>query len=468
MLHSATGWWIEEAGAPSPEPVLDGWADADIVVIGGGYLGMWTAWQLIERDPGLSVLLLEAGRCGYGPSGRNGGFVNGYWPHAPAVAERFGAERAVALAREADASIRAIGDFCKGQKVDAWYRAVPQVEIATARAQERSWSDETSGLATLGHGKEYAELTRAQVQGICRSPLFRGAAIQRTAATVQPARLAFGLRAALLRRGVRIHEGTEVIGAEQRAGGVLVRARGAQDGERGYVRARAAVLAAGWRTLRWPGFGRELSAASSHIVLTEPVPDVLEQIGWTGGEALADCRTMLHYFRTTDDGRIAFGWGGGRMALGSRLDPRLEVDPTVIERAAGALRRFFPQLEGRAITHAWGGPIDVAPARLPIYRSRGPLHAGWGFSGHGVGPSHLGGRILSGLALGIRDEITTLPLVEPPLKAFPPEPARWIGGSLIRSALIRKDALDERDQPVDALTRGIARLPKLLGMNLPR
>ncbi len=469
LLHSATGWWIDEAGAPEPLPALRGFADADFVVIGGGYLGMWSAWHLLEREPGADVALLEAGRCGHGPSGRNGGFVNGYWDHVPELAGSCGAARATALAREADVSIRAIGDFCERQKIDAWYRAVPQIDISTARAQDGSWREAVDGLRALGHGEEYAELTPAQVQRVCRSPLFRGAAIQRTAATVQPARLAFGLRAALLRRGVRIHESTEVASVEQKgAKGVLVRTRSTDGGERGYVHAGAAVLAAGWRTLRWPGFGRELSAASSHIALTEPVPDVLEELGWTGGEALEDCRTMLHYFRTTNDGRIAFGWGGGRMAYDARPDARLELDIDVVDRAAAALRRFFPQLADRAITHAWGGPIDVAPARLPVYRSRGALHAGWGFSGHGVGPSHLGGRILSGLALGVRDELTTLPLVEPPFKAFPPEPARWLGGSLIRSALIRKDALDERGEPVGALTRGIARLPRLLGMNLPR
>ena len=136
--------------------------------------------------------------------------------------------------------------------------------------------------------------------------------------------------------------------------------------------------------------------------------------------------------------------------------------------AADALRRFFPGLAGREITHAWGGPIDVAPGSLPIYRSRGDLHAGWGFTGHGVGPSHLGGRILSGLALGVRDEVTTLPLVAPPVKHFPPEPARWLGGSLIREALIRKDDAEERGERAGAVTRCVAQLPKLLGMNLPR
>jgi glycine/D-amino acid oxidase-like deaminating enzyme len=223
-----------------------------------------------------------------------------------------------------------------------------------------------------------------------------------------------------------------------------------------------------WRTLGWAAFRRELSAASSHMVLTEPVPDLLADVGWTGGEPLCDCRRMLHYFRTTKDGRIAFGWGGGRMARGASHGAHLDVDAEVVATAEATLRRFFPGLAGRQVTHAWGGPIDVAPNRLPIYRSRGDLHAGWGFTGHGVGPSHLGGRILSGLALGARDEVTTLPLVGPPVKHFPPEPARWLGGSLIRGAMIRKDAADERGEDVGAVTAAVTKLPKVLGMNLPR
>jgi len=464
VLHTATGWWIEEAGAPEPAPPADGRIEADVVVIGGGYLGMWTAWHLLEREPTTRVALLERERCGFGPSGRNGGFVNGYWVHAPAVAERFGAAAAVRLASEADLSIRAIGEFCRARKIDAWFHPTRQIEISTAAAQDGAWREEVDGLRRLGHGEEMTELTPPQIQEVCRSPAFRAGASQRTAATVQPARLAFGLRAALLARGVAVHERSPVTAIEQRgAGGVAVSTAGGAE-----VTARAAVLAVNWSTLEWPSFARELSAASSHMVLTEPVPDVIAEAGWGGGEALCDCRRMLHYFRTTSDGRIAFGWGGGRVNHGARHDPRLEIDVEVVELAAATLRRFFPALAGREITHAWGGPIDVAPNRLPIYRSRGDLHAGWGFTGHGVGPSHLGGRILSGLALGVRDEVTTLPLVAPPLKHFPPEPARWIGGSLIRDALIRKDAADERGERVDPVTRGLAKLPALLGMNLPR
>ena len=462
MKHSAEGWWIEEAGAPAPCPPLDGPIDADVVIVGAGYLGMWTAWNLLARDNDLKIVILESGLAGHGPSGRNGGFVNGYWEYVPSLAEKFGAERSIRLAELADQSIVAIGDFCKSEKVDAWYRAVAHVEIATSPNQDGDWQEAMWGLNRLGIDDEVVELTADQVAQICYSPEFRGAAFKPFGATVQPARLAFGLRAALLARGVKLFEQSAVTEIDQHGDSVTVRT------DRGRVHADSAVLAVNWRTLRWPTFARELSVASSHIVLTEPVPDVLEEIGWVGGEALSDCRRMLHYFRTTNDGRIAFGWGGGRVAKGAKHDPRIDVDPEVIEQTAATLRRFFPQLEGRAITHAWGGPIDVAPNSLPIYRSSGSVHAGWGFTGHGVGPSHLGGRILSGLALGIEDEVTTCPLVEPKVKYFPPEPARSIGGNLIRAAMIRSDDADWRGEKPDPVTAAITKLPKLIGMKLPR
>ncbi len=462
MRHTATGWWIEEAGAPPACPPLTGAQEADVVVVGGGFLGMWTAWHLLARDPDCRVALLESWRCGFGPSGRNGGFVNGYWEHVPPLAGRVGADAAIGLAHAADASIRGIGAFCEEHGIDAWYRPAQQVEISTAPAQDGTWDHDVAELRRLGHGEDYADVSAEQVQAICRSPVFRAGVSMRTAATVQPARLAFGLRGVLLDRGVRIFEDSPVTAIDEAGAGVVARTAA------GSVSARSAVLAVNSRTREWTAFRDELSVASSHMVVTEPVPDVLAEIGWTGGELLCDRRRMLHYFRTTNDGRIAFGWGGGRLAWGAGHQRRLDVDPGVTRLTIDALHRFFPAVRGREIVHAWGGPIDVAPRRLPIYRTAGRVHAGWGFTGHGVGPSHLGGRILSGLALGVRDEATALPLVEPARKRFPPEPFRWAGGSLIRSALLRKDLRDERGAWVDPVTTAVTKLPKLLGMNLPR
>ena len=145
-----------------------------------------------------------------------------------------------------------------------------------------------------------------------------------------------------------------------------------------------------------------LTVSSSHIVLTEPVPDVIERLGWTGGEAITDGRALLHYFRTTQDGRILLGWGGGRMEVGARTHGRAEVDAEVVEQTRRGLLRIFPMLEGRRIEHAWGGPIDVSPTHLPaiVTLQGGRAWAAFGYTGNGVGPSHLAGRSLAALALG--------------------------------------------------------------------
>jgi glycine/D-amino acid oxidase-like deaminating enzyme len=331
--------------------------------------------------------------------------------------------------------------------------------VATTPAQDGAWEPVVRACAEVGLGGEARELSRDEVRSRCGSPLFRGGALYETAATVQPARLALGLRARLLELGVKIHERSRVTSL---AADAVAETAG------GRVRARAAVLAANSATAGWPSFGSALAVASSHIVLTEPVPDVLEELGWTGGEAIADCRTLLHYLRTTRDGRIAFGWGGGRMGFGGRTARRLEVDPDVADRARRSLVRFFPQLRGREVTHAWGGPIDVSPTHLPVFGSRGRVHHGFGFTGNGVGPSELGGRILARLALDRRDEVTRLALIEPVLKRFPPEPFRYAGGTVIRRALVRKDGLEDEGRRPDPLTALVASLPRRLGLHLPR
>jgi glycine/D-amino acid oxidase-like deaminating enzyme len=458
MLHTRHGWWLEEAGEVIPTRPLEGNASADVVVVGGGYLGMWTAWLLRQLEPDADVLLLEAAVCGHGPSGRNGGFCETLWGDAEALREQSGDTAALAVCRASEDAVRGIGAWCEANDVDAWFREAPMLRVATTESQLGSWDATVAAAAALGAPEEVVSVSADDVRARCASPLFLGGALYRLNATVQPARLALGLRSKLLERGVRIHERT----AATKLGddGVSTRA--------GRVRAGATVLAVNSATAGFPGYRLALAVASSHIVLTEPVPDVLEELGWTGGEAVVDSRTLVHYLRTTRDDRIVFGWGGGAMGIGGRAADRLELDRSVVEETREALVRFFPQTRGREITHAWGGPIDVSPTHLPIFGSRGRVHHGYGFTGNGVGPSYLGGEILARLALDRRDERTRLALVDPPRKLFPPEPFRYAGGTLIRRALIAKDAAEDAGHEPNAAARAVASLPRRLGLRLPR
>ena len=458
MRHTRHGWWLEEAGTVVPARPLDGDSTADVAIVGGGYLGLWSAWHLRELEPELDVVVLEAELCGHGPSGRNGGFCETLWGDAATLRERAGDEAALEVCRASEEAVHGIGAWCEANRVDAWFRLAPMLRVATTESQLGSWEPSVRAARELGAPEEVVELGAAEVRARCDSPLFLGGALQRLNATVHPARLALGLRQKLLERGVRIHERTEVTAL--RDDGVETRG--------GRLRAGAIVLAANAWTAGFRGYGRALAVASSHIVLTEPVPEAIAELGWTGGEAIVDARTLVHYTRTTNDGRIVFGWGGGSMGRGGEVSPRLEVDADAVASAGESLTRFFPGVAGRRLTHAWGGPIDVSPSHLPIFGSRGNVHHGFGFTGNGVGPSYLGGEILARLALDRRDERTRLALVDPPGKAFPPEPLRYLGGSLIGRALVAKDAKEDAGERPRALTRLVASLPRRLGLHLPR
>jgi glycine/D-amino acid oxidase-like deaminating enzyme len=458
VRHTRYGWWLEEAGPITATAPLAGDTTADVVVVGGGYLGLWTAWQLKALEPGVDVVVLEAGLAGHGPSGRNGGFVSTLWDDLPILRDRVGADAALDVARASERGVHGIGDWCEQEGVDAWYRAAPTLVVATTEAQLGSSDDAIAACSALGASDEVRPISADDLRARCDAG-FLGGAIQRTSATVQPARLALGLRAKVLEAGVRLHERTPVRRLSAEA---VVTTPG------GAVRAASAVLAVNSATVGFPGFRLAHAVASSHMVVTEAVPDVIEELGWTGGEPIADGRTLLHYLRTTRDGRIAFGWGGGRMGFGGRRLSCLEVDLDAARTARGDLLRFFPQLRGRRITHAWGGPIDVSPTHLPIFGSRGRVHHGYGFTGNGVGPSYLGGEILARLALDRRDELTRLALVDPDRRLMPPEPFRWAGGSVIRSALIRSDRAHDEGRRPSSLTRLVAGMPRRLGLRLPR
>jgi glycine/D-amino acid oxidase-like deaminating enzyme len=462
MQRSAHGFWLADAGPVTAGPPLDGSVSADVLVIGGGYLGMWTAWHLVRA--GADVVLLDKDVCGHGPSGRNGGFVETLWHRLGELRALFGAGPALDLARAAATALDGIAAFCDAESVDAHLVRAPRLDVAAAPGQEGTWADEVQACRALGAADELTEVDAAGARAVCDSPVFRSGVLWRSAATVHPARLALGLRERLLDRGVRIFEHTAVTRLDDAPGGVRARTDTGVE-----VTARSAVLAINQAAAGVAPLRRALSVASSHVVATEPVPEVLEQLGWTGGEGIADCRTMLHYFRTTRDGRIVFGWGGGRMGMDARRRPALDVDPPVQDAAARDLVLLLPALRGRRIEHAWGGPIDVSPVHLPWFGTLESTHYGFGFTGNGVGPAELGGRILAALARDERSDLTRLPIVGGlPPKRFPPEPLRFAGGSLIRAALVRRDDAEAAGRRPDPLTAAIASLPRLLGLNLPR
>ncbi len=455
---------MEEALASDPgescPPLLTD-TTADVVVLGGGYTGLWTAFFLKERDPGIDVVVLERDICGGGPSGRNGGFVNGLWDELPTLAGLHGDEAALAICRAADRSIGEIGEWCEAHGVDAWYSRAGDLGIATSPAQDGAWRENAQTARRLGADQEYVELSPDEVAERFRSPVARGGVFMPGAAHVQPARLSRGLRRVVLERGVRIFEGTPVL---RFRGGMRAEA----ETPRGRVRATSAVLGLGAYAAALPRFRRAILPRASSIVLTAPAPEKLEEIGWTGGEGVYDYRSTLHYLRTTPDGRIAFGGAGARTSLGTGLGPRMDFDETAAIRLVRDLHRWFPSFRDVPVECAWGGPIDVTGLHLPFLGTlpAGNVHYALGFTGGGVGPCHLAGRILSGLALKADDEFTRLPLVGAEPKRFPPEPLRSPGALLVTRAIMQYDDAQDAGRRAHPIVGFLARLSRRLGYNL--
>ncbi len=236
----------------------------------------------------------------------------------------------------------------------------------------------------------------------------------------------------------------------------------------GTLRARTVVLAVNAAATAWrPAAGR-LTNFGSYIVLTEPVPDLLEELGWTGGEAMTDARMFLHYFRTTKDGRVLMGSGSGPIGLAGRLDGRFTHDAATAARAEAGLRHLLPALAAARVTHAWGGPIDVSADRIPFVDTvpGARIHYAAGFSGNGVGPSWLAAQALASLATGRDDEWTRLPLVGRRMRRLPPEPLKRLGGAAVRSAVLTLEQADETGRRAPLAARAVATLPRLLGLRI--
>ena len=306
----------------------------------------------------------------------------------------------------------------------------------------------------------------ARVQAVCASPAFRDGLWMPSAASIQPARLARGLRRVLLERGVVIHENSRVRRVVQDAGsGGPGQPSVGVTTDHGSVLAHEAVLAVNAWAAGWPGHRLRLLAWGSYMVVTEPIPDRLAALGWTGEELISDTRFTISYFRTTRDGRIAFGAGVGAAGLGGRIGGTFDRDHRAVARVVSNFDHLFPMLGRVRFEDAWGGPIDITADRFPEIGSRdgGRVHYAYGFAGNGAGPARLAGRILAALVDDPQDPLARLPLVGRRQRLLPPEPFRFIGARLIREALIRRDDAMDAGQTPGLAVRAISRVPGLMG-----
>lgn len=446
-------WLAEAEGEQETAAQLKGEVRVDVCIVGGGFTGLWTALRLKELEPALEVAIVEADRCGSGASGRNGGFVLSWWAKFGTLLKVCGAQEGLRLARAAESAVGELGAFCATNGIDAHYRHDGWLWAATNASQLGAWSEAVEVAAKHG-ASPFRALSRSDAATLGGSEAHLGGVFEASAATVQPALLARGLRRVALGRGVRIYERSPM----RR----LVRGRPVRiETLEGAVTAETVVLALNAWSGIVPGLRRSFVAVASDIVATRAAPDALRRIGWTDGRAISDSRMLVHYYRTTTDGRIAFGKAGSGFTPGNVIDGWYDGPakrPAEVERQ---FRRLYPTLGDVAVEVSWTGPVCRSSTGLPFFgRLPGPaaVFYGLGYSGNGVGPSQLGGRILASLALGLKDEWACCPLAAGPSGSFPPEPVRYLGAWAVRAALDRKERAEDAGRSAGPLARAVASL----------
>ncbi|MGB0097993.1 MAG: FAD-dependent oxidoreductase [Solirubrobacteraceae bacterium] len=445
-------WWLRQVAPDQSEAPLEDALRADVCIVGGGFTGLWTALRIKEHDPGADVVLIEADICGGGASGRNGGFAMSFWHHFTGLERACGSAEALRLAQASCAALADIGSFCEEHGIDAHYRHDGWLWTATSESQRGAWESTIDAIERHGQ-RPFLAIDANEVAARSGSPAHLAGVFEPTSATVQPALLARGLLGVARERGVKVFEGSPMV-ALQRSRPLVVRTA------RGSVAADRVVMAQG----AWSAQLRELRRAfvivSSDLVITDPVPAELERIGWRDGVSISDSRLMVHYYRTTRDGRIAFGKGGGRLAYGTRIGSAFTGRSPIEAEITARLRATYRSLASVPIAASWTGPIDRTIDGLPFFVALGgpDLVCGAGFSGNGVGPSVLGGRILASLALGIDDQWANCGLVRSPPRGLPGEPLRFVGGRIVRAAVARKERAQDAGLQSGRIDDALARL----------
>jgi putative aminophosphonate oxidoreductase len=447
-------FWLEEVAGDSPDqPPLSGTSKADVAIIGGGYVGLWTAIRIKQYEPACDVVVLEQDICGGGASGRNGGFVLSWWPKLASLAKLFGEAEAVRIGRQSEDAIGEIEQVCREHSIDADFRRGGWLWSATTEAQLGAW-ESVVGICERMGVEAFRRLEPAEVSRRARSKHHLAGVYEGSAAVVQPAALVRGLRRVALKLGVRIHEHCAVR-SFSRGQPVRIQTRDAT------LHADKLVIAAN----AWAASIRELRRAiaviSSDIVLTEPIPQRLEEIGWHRDLAITDSQLMVDYYRVTRDGRIAFGKGGWTIAFGGNIGANFDRNARRAAEVTADLRRYYPMLADVTIARDWSGPIDRTPNSLPLLGHLGGrehIVYGIGWSGNGVGPSVIGGKVLASLALGRKDEWRGYPLVGRPVANFPPEPIRYVGAHLVRTAVRRKERAEMAGRRPSWLSVQLAKL----------
>ncbi len=440
-------YWTDRQGRPEFERYRPGRGRSgavDLVVVGGGFTGLWAALAAVEENPGRSVVLLEAKTVGHGASTRNGGFCDASLTHGLANGVAHWPKEIDTLLRLGDKNLAGLLADLDRLGLPSAARPAAILDVAVTDWQADSLAE--AHRLQQRHGRRSKLLTESEVQDRVQSPLYRrGLIIDGSMALVDPAAVTWGLAEAARSAGAQIYERTPVAGIEPQGRRLAVAVPG------GTISADRVIVA----TNAWAGPGRSLRRrivpVYDHVLMTEPLSEAQrDQIGWRGGEGISDVGSQFHYYRMTDDHRILWGGYDANYYYGSRVKAGHEDRPASHELLADHFFRTFPALDGLRFTHRWAGPIGTTARFTAAWGSRFDGRLRWvgGYTGLGVGASRFGAAVALDLVDGRRNERTELEMVRSKPFPLPPEPLRWLAIQMTRRAIVQSDGNRGRRAPL--------------------
>ncbi len=427
-------FWLDDPFRPDPQPALTKEIFTDLLVIGAGFSGLWTALLAKEENPARDVVILEAGEVASGATGRNGGFMDASITHGFSNGYARWKKELPALLALGLQNLKEIEETLARLGIECDYIRTGDVDVATEPHHIAEMKEELELAAP--YRTNFRFLDRDEVQEVVKSPLFIAGLKKPDSALVNPAHLAWGLRKACLDLGVLLYENSAVTKFDEEDNFVIAHTR------HGRVRAARVALA----TNAYPPLLKRLSyyvvPVYDYALMTEPLsPAQRESIGWHGREGVSDASRQFHYTRTTRDGRILWGGYDAVYYWNNGFGPHLETSRVMFERLAEHFFQTFPQLEGIRFTHAWGGAIDTCSRFAPFW---GTAHHGktaysMGFTGLGVGATRFGAKVMLDILDSKKTERTALEFVRTKPLPFPPEPLRSLGIHLTRWSMDQAD-----------------------------
>jgi glycine/D-amino acid oxidase-like deaminating enzyme len=430
-------YWLQREDRPHPRPPLIGDHEADLVVVGAGFTGLWTAIEAKRRHPQWRVLLVEGGRIASGGSGRNGGFMSASLTHGLLNGYDRWPDELPQLLRLGRANLDEIESFIGENQIDADFRRVGEYQVAVAPHQVAEVRAAVELAQRFGEDHEFLDADAIQAE--VHSPTYLAAGVDRSGvALMDPAKLAWGLARVAEDAGVGVYERTPVRRLADRGTSVFVTTDG------GAVRSPRVALATNAYPPLLERIRHYVVPVYDYVLMTEPLTrEQWDLIGWRGRQGIADSGNQFHYYRVTADGRILWGGFDAMYHYRNGFGPRFERDDAAYARLAQHFVETFPSLmeSGLRFSHAWGGAIDTCTRFTAFW---GRAHGGKttyvvGFTGLGTGSSRFAAHTMLDIGSGADTERTRLRMVRTKPLPFPPEPVRSAGIALTTASLAQAD-----------------------------